>query len=114
MSNEKIIEQLEHQRTQHKDAVAYAEEIRKLRGNALFRKIIMEDFSTKSAARYVQESADPHLSAEQRADALAMAQAPGHLKRWFAVTLQMADVAERSIADIEAEIETLRAEPDSE
>ena len=114
MSNEYSIEELELHRKKLKDSVAYAEEVRKLMGNALFRKIIMEDFCIQSAARYVQESCDPLLTAEQRADALALAQAGGHLKRWLDITLRMADTSERSILDVDEELEKLRAEPETE
>ena len=114
MSNEYSIEELELHRKKLKDSVAYAEDVRKLMGNALFRKIIMEDFCIQSAARYVQESCDPLLTAEQRADALALAQAGGHLKRWLDITLRMADTSERSILDVDEELEKLRAEPETD
>lgn len=114
MSNEYSIEELELHRKKLKDSVAYAEDVRKLMGNALFRKIIMEDFCIQSAARYVQESCDPLLTAEQRADALALAQAGGHLKRWLDITLRMADTSERSILDVDEELEKLRAQPEDE
>ena len=72
MSTEYTIEELELHRSKLKDSVAYAEDVRKLLGNPLFRKVILEDFCIQSAARYVQESCDPLLTAEQRADALAL------------------------------------------
>ena len=114
MSTEYTIEELELHRTKLKNSIAYAEEVRKLMGNPLFRKIIMEDFCVQSAARYVQESCDPLLTAEQRADALALAQAGGHLKRWLDITLRMADTSERSILDVDEELEKLRAEPETD
>lgn len=114
MSTEYTIEELELHRKKLKDSVAYAEDVRKLMGNPLFRKIIMEDFCIQSAARYVQESCDPLLTTEQRADALALAQAGGHLKRWLDITLRMADTSERSILDVDEELEKLRAQPEDE
>lgn len=114
MSTEYTIEELELHRTKLKNSIAYAEDVRKLMGNPLFRKIIMEDFCIQSAARYVQESCDPLLTAEQRADALALAQAGGHLKRWLDITLRMADTSERSILDVDEELEKLRAEPETD
>lgn len=114
MSTEYTIEELELHRIKLKNSVAYAEEVRKLMANPLFRKIIMEDFCIQSAARYVQESCDPLLTAEQRADALALAQAGGHLKRWLDITLRMADTSERSILDVDDELEKLRAQPEDE
>lgn len=114
MSTEYTIEELEIHRTKLKDSVAYAEDVRKLMGNPLFRKVILEDFCIQSAARYVQESCDPLLTAEQRADALALAQAGGHLKRWLDITIRMADASERSILDVDDELEKLRAQPEDE
>lgn len=114
MSTEYTIEELELHRKKLKDSVAYAEDVRKLMGNSLFRKVILEDFCIQSAARYVQESCDPLLTAEQRADALALAQAGGHLKRWLDITLRMADTSESSILDVDAELEKLRAQPEDE
>lgn len=114
MSTEYTIEELELHRIKLKNSVTYAEEVRKLMANPLFRKIIMEDFCIQSAARYVQESCDPLLTAEQRADALALAQAGGHLKRWLDITLRMADTSERSILDVDDELEKLRAQPEDE
>lgn len=114
MSNDYNIEDLELHREKLKSAVAYAEEVHKLMANPLFRKVIMEDFCVQSAARYVQESCDPMLNDTQRADALALAQAGGHLKRWLTITLQLASTSEGAIADVDAEIEKLRAAPDAE
>ena len=114
MSTEYTIEELELHRIKLKHSVTYAEAVRKLMANPLFRKIIMEDFCIQSAARYVQESCDPLLTAEQRADALALAQAGGHLKRWLDITLRMADTSERSILDVDDELEKLRAQPEDE
>lgn len=114
MSTEYTIEELELHRKKLKDSVAYAEDVRKLMGNSLFRKVILEDFCIQSAARYVQESCDPLLTAEQRADALALAQAGGHLKRWLDITLRMADTSESSILDVDAELEKLRSQPEDE
>ncbi|AVJ48985.1 hypothetical protein [Klebsiella phage KP8] len=114
MSTEYTIEELEIHRNKLKASVAYAEDVRKLMGNPLFRKVILEDFCIQSAARYVQESCDPLLTADQRADALALAQAGGHLKRWLDITLRMADSSERSILDVDDELEKLRAQPEDE
>ena len=72
--------------------------------------MVIDLFTTKEAARYAQESADPMLTAEQRADALAIAQSGGHIKRWFAIQLQMASLAERDIPAIEEEIDLMRQE----
>jgi len=95
-----------------KEQVKLAEDIRILLENVQFRKVIMEEFSTKEAARYVAASADPCLNQEQRADSLGMAQAAGYLKRWIGVQLQQAAVADSSIKEVEDEIVYARQSED--
>ena len=108
------LEQIEQHLTKQKEKVALGEKITKLVKTPIFREVIVDIFSTKECARYAQESADPQLTAEQRADALAMSQASGHLRRWLAIQLQMSELAARDIPDIEDEITHMRQEGDSE
>lgn len=82
----------------------------RLADNPDFRKLILDEFCVKEAARYVHTSADPAIGDRERADALAMAQASGHLKRFLSVVVQMGAHAERTRVDLEAEIEIARAE----
>lgn len=86
----------------------------KLSQNREFRKLILDEFCVKEAARYVQASGDPALDAASRADSLSIAQASGHLRRWLSVQVQMGVVAERDILDLEAELEIARSEEDIE
>jgi hypothetical protein len=111
---EKEIAGLEHQLKGVKAAIANAEDIRKLMANALFRKVILEQFCTQDCSRYVQESGDPLLNEVQRADALAMAQAAGHLKRYLEITLQRAESLPGVKIDIENELDAARSEPEDE
>jgi hypothetical protein len=82
----------------------------RLHSNRDFRKLIMEGFCLHDAARYVQESADPMLTVEQRADALNMAQASGHLRRYMSLCIQMGAVAERELPEIEETLAAIRSE----
>lgn len=75
---------------------------------------MLEEFCVNECARYAQASADPALSANERADALAIAQSAGHLRRFLSVVIQMGNSAENTIADIEAALEEARAEEDSQ
>ena len=86
----------------------------RLAANGDFRKLILEEFCVNECARYAQASADPALSANERADALAIAQSAGHLRRFLSVVIQMGNSAENTIADIEAALEEARAEEDSQ
>lgn len=89
------------------DAADFAVALNK---NHAFRKLILEGFCLNEAARYAQESGDPMLTPTQRQDALNMAQASGHLKRFLSITIQMGNMADNTIAGCKAEIESLRAE----
>lgn len=89
------------------DAADYAVALHK---NHAFRKLILEGFCLHEAARYAQESGDPMLTPTQRQDALNMAQASGHLKRFLSVTIQMGNMADNTIAGCKSELESLRAE----
>lgn len=114
MSNEQEIKGLEYQLEGNKEMVARAEDVRKLLETRLFRKVILEQFCEKECARYVQESCDPMLSAEQRADALALAQAAGHVRRWLDISMRLGEQATGSIERIQEMLDTLRAEPEDE
>jgi hypothetical protein len=104
------VQQLERQLA---DAKILSEQKRlamKLADNHEFRTLILDEFCTKECARYAQSSADPALDANERADALAMAQAAGHLKRFLSVKIQMGYVAERDMTEVEAALVEARQE----
>lgn len=97
---------------QLKDSKALVErrgQILRLSENADFRAVILNAFFVEEAARYVRESGDPALTDRQRTDALNIAQAAGHLKRFLNVQIQMGNQAEASISDIEQAIDEERA-----
>jgi hypothetical protein len=81
----------------------------KLSENREFRKLFTEEYFVNEAARLVQLSADPSLKPEQRADALAMAQATGHAKRYLSMCVQMGAVAERELPAMHEALAELRA-----
>lgn len=98
------VEQLEDQLKDGKMLAERRDTIVRLSKNADFRKIILDDFFVTECARYARESGDPALPAEARADALAMAQAAGHLKRYLNVQIQMGNAAESQLASLEEAI----------
>lgn len=106
------IEALEFQRDNAKEAIERQEMAMKLAKNVQFRKLILEEFCVQECARYAQMSADPQLSVSDRADALAISQAAGHLRRWLQVVNKMGDVAKDTLSDIERELDDARAEED--
>lgn len=108
--SEVTIENLEKQIEDLKKNVDRREMALRLANNPDFRKLILEGFCQVEAAAYVQTSCDPALGDRERADALAIAQASGHLKRWLSVQVSMGYQASLTIKDCEAAIEELRAE----
>lgn len=106
---EVTIEQLELQLKSSKEQVELRNAAKRLWENRDFKKVILESFMTTECARYAQTSADPALDATSRADALALAQASGHLKRFLSVIVQMGNNAEGQIPAIEQALDEDRA-----
>ena len=104
------VNQLQKQLDDSKKLIERRRQAIRLSENKDFKKLILEGFCVSDAASYVSASADPQLTLEQRADALNIAQAGGHLKRFLSVITQMGAVAERDIANIEDAIVSARAE----
>lgn len=86
----------------------------RLSENADFRKLFHEEYFVIEAARLVQLSTDPALTLEQRADALSMAQATGHAKRFLSMQIQMGAHAERDLPQMKETLAELRALADQE
>lgn len=108
------IASLERQLLGEKEAQARVEAIERLFRSRDFKKIILEDFAVKDCARYLRESCDPMLDDRQRADALAMAQAGGHLLRYLDLADRMGAYSKEKIVELQQEIDLMRAEPDEE
>ena len=105
---------LEDQLKDSKALVERREAVIRLSKNPDFRRVILDEFFVEECARYARESGDPALTPAQRADALAIAQSAGHLKRYLNVQIQLGDAAEASITDLETAIEESRIEEDAE
>jgi len=110
MNTEQILNSLENQLKGNKELVELRNSILRLYKNKDFQKVIQDAFMVKEAARYVQTSADPAMGDRERADALAMAQASGHLKRFLAINIQLGNAAENSIPEINEAIDQVNAE----
>lgn len=104
------IAQLEIRREELRKLSEASEAHDRLVKNKDFRRIILEGFMVDDCSRYAQESADPLLEPSQRADALAMAQAAGHLKRYLQINRAMSRKASMDISSIDEAIEEMRAE----
>lgn len=104
------LQALEQQLKDSKELVARRDLALRLSQNRDFQKLILEDFIVTEAARLVAQSADPALDPLQRADALSMAQAAGHLKRYLSMMVRMGNNAEDDIRQIEEAIAETRME----
>ena len=82
----------------------------KMYNNPEIKKLIIDEFCGSECARYALTSADPALDDRQRADALAIAQAAGHLRRYLSVIVTMGNQSEEMLDRLEAEIEVARQE----
>lgn len=105
---------LETQIERAEAVVAQRDMVDKLANNREFKKLIVEAFMKDECARLTHMSTDPNLSLQDRADALASAQAAGYLKRWLNALVTMGNMAERDIPEARATLEELRANPDAE
>ena len=86
-----------------KSVIAKKDLLDRLTDNRDFNELIVNGFMVTDAASFVRESADPTISKEAREDALAVAQAAGHLKRYFTAIDNKALVARNELNNIEAE-----------
>lgn len=102
---EQHIEQLKAEAKRGETAVRLME-------NRDFRKLLLEEFCTNECARYAQASGDVSLSAESRADALANAQAAGHLRRWLMRQIQLGKTAADRVDEAEKVLESIRSGSD--
>lgn len=101
---------LEKQLEDSKSLIKLRDMAIKLYSNPEFKELIIDGFCLKDCARFAQESGDPALNAEQRADALGMAQAAGHLRRFLSTTVVMGNNAANQIPALEEAIVEARQE----
>lgn len=98
------VAQLENQKSGMELTIRVRDAAHRLQQNADWKLVIGEGFMLYEAARYAQESGDPALSVENRADSLALAQASGHLKRYLNAIRNIGNKAEYDMADLDAQL----------
>lgn len=106
----KQIEELEQFKLDQKTLATAGEQAKRLFENKDFKALILDGFCLHEAARYAQESGDPMLTADQRQDALNMAQASGHLKRFLSITCVVGNTAADNIIKADIALDEARAE----
>jgi replication-associated recombination protein RarA len=102
------VAELEQQKVDFNAAIEKRKVLQRLMNNRDFKKLILEDFCVQECARYAQASADPNLSANERADALALAQSAGHIRRYLNVLDIMGNAAENQMQRLDDAIEDAR------
>lgn len=102
------VAELEQQKADFNAAIEKRKVLQRLMNNRDFKKLILEDFCVQECARYAQASADPNLSANERADALALAQSAGHIRRYLNVLDIMGNAAENQMQRLDDAIEDAR------
>jgi hypothetical protein len=105
--------QLEAHQENLKEFVTLREVALRLANNRDFKRLILDEYIVKEAARLVHMSADPIHTAQEQADALAMAQAAGHLKRFLRVTEMRGERAIQDIHDLDDTISEARLEEET-
>lgn len=105
------IEQLQNELAQLEAEISEAEQIVdrrnkaiKLHSNPEFKELFSEQYFVNEAARLVHLSSDPALTSEQRADALSMAQASGHTRRYLSQLVQMGAHYERVLPEMKKQL----------
>jgi precorrin-6B methylase 1 len=112
--NTSVVAGLEQQLDDAKSLIERRNLALKLSSNREFRKLVLEGFCEKDCARFAAEAGDPALDVQQRADAMEMAKAGGHLKRYLSAAFMMGAAAERDVAELEEALAEARAEEDVE
>lgn len=114
MSRVYALNQLENQISQIEALVETRARIQRLMTNSDFKELINKRYLIEEAAAFAASAGDPALTKDQREEALTMALAPGHLKRWLSVQITMANTAEDQLLELKHARDVLRAITDEQ
>ena len=114
MSRIFALNQLENQITQIEALVETRARIQRLTQNSDFKELINKRYLVEEAAAFAASAGDPALTKDQREEAMTMALAPGHLKRWLSVQITMANTAEDQLPQLKHARDVLRAISDEQ
>lgn len=110
VSIEEQISELQAYKAEQQTLVDARDQAIRLSNHSDFKKLILDGFCLHEAARYAQESGDPMLTASQRADALAIAQASGHLKRFLSLVIMLGNTAANNVIQSDAALSEVASE----
>lgn len=108
------IQALERQKREMQEHIAIRDKVLKLSANPEFRDVIESDYMTVEATRNIRIGTDPALAPEMRKDAIDMALATGHLKRYLSAKIAIGNQAEHEIIHIDAQLEEIRQSGEDE
>lgn len=103
------LQQVENQIAQIEALVETRARIQRLSQNLDFKELINKRYLIEEAAAFASSAGDPAMTKDQREEALTMALAPGHLKRWLSVQVTMANTAEDQLPQMKHARDVLRA-----
>lgn len=103
------LQELEQGLETAKKNLALRDALLKLQGNKDFKKLVTECYLVTAAADFARQAGDPAMGERQRADALAMAQAPGHFKRFMHVVFAQGVQADADVPELERAIEYVQS-----
>lgn len=95
------LEALNKQKEENKLLMQYRDMVARLYENPDFKSLVLDYWCNTECARYAQVSGDPNILEQNRKDALAMAQAAGHFKRFLNVVTLMGNRAEAEMEELE-------------
>ena len=104
------VAKLERQKEDTKKAIEVRDSILRLVENKDYKFVVDQLFCTEECARYVHTSGNPNLDPASQKDALNIAQAAGHFRRFISAHIQMGNAAENSMSDLEDALVEARAE----
>lgn len=102
------VQKAEQQIEDMKESIKLSEAIDRLYKNPDFITVILKEFMTDEALRYLETSADPDLPEKEREGALAIAQAGSHLRRFLAARRNIAATHRAQLPDYEQNLVDLR------
>lgn len=82
--------------------IAMSDAIARLQDNPDFKLVVLEKFCTTDCARFVALSTDLNMPLENRADALASAQAAGYFKRYINYQQQLGENSRAQLEQLDA------------
>lgn len=106
------VSRLEKLKSEDRLSIDRLEMLERLSRNKDFQRLINDQYMVTECAVLAHTAGNPALSKDQREDAMQMAMASGHLKRFLRVTEMQGIAARARVDELNAAIEDARLEKD--